>query len=147
MTQIDIKGHSQTCTELRKLQKLRDFQYRFLLLKIVTNQQLEEWNLGEKWCSFCKSEVETYEHLFIKCKFVEPLWLFLLELAKENNIVIEVTFANILCNDVHENVNHVLNFMALMLKQYIYKKRCAGDKPVVQSFRKMIEEAQDLSFF
>ena len=32
-------------------------------------------------------------------------------------------------NVIHENLNHIANFMVLIVKQYIYKSRCAGIPP------------------
>ena len=49
--------------------KLRDFQYRLLLNKIITNTKLHAWALADDdLCTFCGGKSETVEHLFLKMR-------------------------------------------------------------------------------
>ena len=64
-----------------KITKLRDFQYRLLLKKIVTNVDLFEWNVVDtKICTWCNREDETLKHILYDCQFVQPIinWFALL---------------------------------------------------------------------
>ena len=57
-----------------KITKYQDFQYRLLLGKIVTNDDLFTWGkIDSPHCTFCNLERETIQHLFYTCKYVEPL--------------------------------------------------------------------------
>ena len=51
--------------------KLRDFQYRFILLRIYTNVDLKNWKQRTDNCTFCGIESETILHLFVDCHKVE----------------------------------------------------------------------------
>ena len=81
-------GHSQfsfTDVELRNIfsrvkgsilcSKLREFQFKLLHGAVYTNENLFKFGFtSDDLCSFCKQEVETYPHLFLKCQLVHSLW-------------------------------------------------------------------------
>ena len=67
-----------TC-KLTRSTKLRYFQYRLLLRKIVTNLLRSKWDATiDNKCNFCKTEMETMVDLFWQCKIVK-LWKTLMK--------------------------------------------------------------------
>ena len=54
---------------------LREFQYKFLHRCIFTNDRLFKCKLSEtNKCSFCKTQVETVNHLFWDCAVTQRFW-------------------------------------------------------------------------
>lgn len=112
--------------------KFRDFQFRLLHNQIVTNQKLKVWKIiTTDKCTFCDYAVETTLHLFCECVKVKELWddlnLYISTYAKQIDICcLEWTDENIMFNHVHPKRSHVINFLILIAKQYIYRQRCAG---------------------
>ena len=111
--------------------KYRSFQYRLVQRGIVTNVQLEKWGMEQtNSCTFCKKEPETLKHLFYYCTFVQQLWSEVYEYCKVkfglSTEMLSVECKNILFNRVMER-NHVVNFICLITKQYVYRQRCAKE--------------------
>ena len=124
-----------------KRTKFRDFQYRLLLLKIITNTDLYEWGLiSYDYCEFCKVSIETTTHLFFECPKIQPLLLYFYEeLGKKNGINLENNMLSFLFSHVHEKASHIMNFVCTFLKQFIYKTRCSKTQPNVIKFIKELE--------
>ena len=55
-------------------------------------------------------------------------------LAQENGIVIRLDKVAFILNDIHEQPSHIINFICVMLKQYIYRCRCRGKIPKKEQF-------------
>ena len=107
--------------------KYRSFQYRLLQRGIVTNIQLCKWGIKDSEnCYFCKQEPETIVHLLILCPVVQEIWLRFKQFVSEEfgNIIVELSPKNIMTNRVVKNKRDVINFMCLIVKQYIYSSRC-----------------------
>ena len=120
--------HLYQCTSITKLQ---DFQYRLLLDKIPVNVELHQWGIVDNpLCTFCNISEETMSHLFIECKFVARLWKDIKRII--HPIEINTQFENIVLNKVNEE-HMVLNLLALIVKQLVYRKRCQKAKPNLQS--------------
>ena len=61
----------QTLYCCTKVSKYRDFQYRLLLCKLVTNRILFEWNIkGIPLCTFCEEHIEDIDHLLYDCEVI-----------------------------------------------------------------------------
>ena len=55
--------------------KLHSFHFRLVNNAITTNIQLKYYKIRDNdSCTFCNGDRETISHLFIHCKFVQPLW-------------------------------------------------------------------------
>ena len=132
---IDIETYLKCFTDLYKIThitKFRDFQYRLLLCKLPTNVDLYTWKKRQdNLCSFCNDEPETLEHMFIKCKFVKRIWNYL----KWRNVMNVPDLKTVVFNHFSSKVYHISNLIALILKQYIYRKRCQGKKPSLTEFQ------------
>ena len=48
--------------------KIREPQYKVLNNIVFTNERLFKWGLSDSpLCTFCKQEVESFEHIFFYC--------------------------------------------------------------------------------
>ena len=55
--------------------KQREFQYKQLQGAVYTKRELFKFGFeSDHFCSFCRLEVETYQHLFLDCHIVKRLW-------------------------------------------------------------------------
>ena len=129
--------------------KLRSFQYRLIQRAIVNNVHLNRWGIKETdLCTFCNGSAETYTHLFIMCEHVRELWIKLEQyMEKYNCDTIDFKVDKVLMNLIIENPKNVKNFMCLLLKQYIYRKRCYGQKPQFEEFKKEIEKTRKIELY
>ena len=120
--------------------KLRNFQYRLLLNKVITNQDLYYWNLkNSPVCNFCKSENEDIIHCLIECQFSKQLWTYFFEFLTNLCIEYNGDVKSIMLNRIHNKTNHVVNRCCLLLKQFIYRKRCQNKIPYYEQFVVEIE--------
>ena len=126
--------------------KLRDFQYRLNLNKIFTNVILKKWGITESdSCTFCQEEKETPLHLFVHCAYVKCIWDYIRELSQIKNILVDGwSDKELIFNTVHGSPEHVLNFIILFTKQYIYSCKCQGTKPGVQIWEKKLKYQHEL---
>ena len=117
--------------------KLRSFQYRLLRNVISTNVHLKRWGLSDTdLCTFCHAQKENIQHLLYDCCEVKPLWKTYYEFCEKwfgSNIALSISIKNIILNSVCENNRfNVINFLCLVVKQYIYRQRCTK-KPLNSS--------------
>ena len=68
-----IRSHSYYAITISV--RLRDFQYRVLSNRLVTNKDRNIWdkNISDK-CTFCKNYVETTLHILYECQHTRKLW-------------------------------------------------------------------------
>ena len=114
--------------------KYRDFQYRLLLGKITCNVHLVSWGIkapDEKICTFCLREEETIVHLLFECEYVQPLLIFLRDLCLESKQQHDWNYVDFLMSDIGNTKEHILNFVSVFIKQYIYRCRCQIKKPML----------------
>ena len=121
-----------TLYQIAKPTKYRDFQYRFLLCKLVTNKDLFNWKIsGTEKCTFCHESIETLRHLMLECEFVQPIWQEFIKHMKCR----KPTFFNVLCNKLDNiGTKHVFLYILLLFKQYVYRCRCIIEQPNVTQF-------------
>ena len=130
-----------------QVSKYRDFQYRLNLMKIVVIKDLHDWGMEDSpLCLFCVCEVESRPHLFWHCKYVYPIIESVFEICKEQNIDICTDMFHFIFNLVHENKYHIVNFVTVFLKQYIYRCHCLGKKLNIRSFWTELEHFHNLEF-
>ena len=127
--------------------KLRSFQYRMLCMAIITNIKLKKWRIvQEDCCTLCESSTETIEHLFFECSYAQKLLKQVLEIVQSYKNEIcnynPLTIENVLFNTVHDKAGHLVNFVTLQLKSYLYTSRCIKKKPSVNEFRSIVENAR-----
>ena len=123
-----------------KVTKYRDFQYRLLIGKIITNRNLFEWNLIESpLCTFCNDQIETTTHLLFECSVTNEVVNKFFDWCENNQIVINHDVNNFLMNRISERKTHIVNFAAVVLKQFVYKMRCSKRIPNFHQFLVEIE--------
>ena len=55
--------------------KLRNFQYKYLMRIIATNDMLLKFKIKtSNVCDFCNMHVETAKHLFWECRHTQHFW-------------------------------------------------------------------------
>ena len=127
--------------------KLRSFMHR----AIITNIHLCHWKKKDSnLCSFCSEEPESYLHLFVECDKVVGLWATVKDFLKESgfvNCTVNFSDFNMLFNCIHPTVSHLANFLALLIKQYIYRMRCLNTSPCPIVFRTEIERMRRIEKF
>ena len=110
--------------KVMNITKYHSFHYRLLLRALVTNIHLKHWGMLESdLCTFCKKVRETVTHLFVQCEVVCEIWLriepWLVEFLKEK---INFGINTVISNRLVDNPAHVINFIGLVFKQYVYQK-------------------------
>ena len=128
--------------------KYRSFQYRLLHRSIITNKHLFHWNKRtDKLCSLCGSHEESYIHLFFMCNHVNQLWEWVKEFGQQLGEEVHLEKRNIIFNRIANNPQHVINFVCLIVKQYIYKQRCLGERIRVHQIRELVHRVQNYEKF
>ena len=129
-----------------KVPKYRDFQYRMLLLKIVTNQDLYKWGkITSDNCSLCGEQSESMKHLF-ECRKITGFIELLNDMCTKNDTE-PVSFNSFILNIVHNQAANIINYVCIMVKQYIYSCRCLGKIPTVFGCKLRITDAYNIELF
>ena len=111
---------------ITNIPKYRSFQYRVLQRAIVTNVDLEKWGIiTTNLCTFCGDEPETLLHIMCFCVETQELWEnFKIYVENRFRMNIECEPSNLIMNRIVEKKNHVINFLCLITKYFIYSQRC-----------------------
>ena len=120
----DFLALFQRIYSITNIAKYRSFQYRLLARGITTNVHMNKWQVIENnLCSFCGLYPELYSHLFFNCEKVQRLWVELKEhVAPMCNLEMQFGLTNVIFNNVVNQPQHVVNFIILVAKQYIYRQ-------------------------
>ena len=108
--------------------KLQNFQYRLLLNKIFTNDTLAHWKIvPNNLCEICNENTkQTIDHLLYECTVVQTIWKKL-----ESELAIPDTVWNcktIFSNQIHREKLHIVNLIALITKQVIFRLKCLKER-------------------
>ena len=98
-------------------------------------------------CTFCDSAIETYEHLFWECHIIERLWAELFKLCDFKGIEVYKTVNHILLLGIHDKPQHVVNYLVIIIKQYIYSLRCLNQTPSIAGMKNVIEKQYNVEYF
>ena len=105
--------------------KMIDFQYRLLLKKLVTNGDLENWGKEvSASCTFGCGHRETHVHLLYECECIQGIINLIKRICDESALEYEFNAANFMFNCITKNTRHVVNYVMIFAKQFIYKCRC-----------------------
>ena len=127
--------------------KLKDFQYRLNLKKIVTNCDLKEWKLKENnSCTFCNEDAETITHLLWACAQVKRIIDIFYELCRNAGLIVERDCVSFLFCDKGKNTKNIMNFVNVFIKQYIYRCRCQGVKPKANLCMYELKKHQEIEY-
>ena len=111
--------------KLTNITQLRDFQYRLLHKRLLSNKELYKWKIKRSLqCNFC-TEQDSIEHTLYYCENIQQNWQ---RWEKEINdlfgIRIKVDIEMILLNNFVGRAGHIINLMGLVLKQLTYHFKC-----------------------
>lgn len=118
--------------------KYRDFQYRFLLRKTLTNSTLYHYGMAEsKMCTFCNERVETLVHLFFMCEVSDRIWQSVIQYVNDLEIAndLDYSIANRILNCVSVKPAHIVNCLILVTKQYLFRCKCNKTKPEIDALK------------
>ena len=123
------------------LSKIREFQYKLLHGAIYTNEQLFKFGfVNTDYCSFCKRELESYEHIFWDCKDVKLLWQKVIEKFSL------VKLQNAKWKDIHVGVTgkdleiKICNTVIFLIKFIIFRSRSKGVVPTQEEIFQRIAD-------
>ena len=116
--------------------KYRDFQFWLLQNKIFCNNVLYYWGIKDSQkCERCNYEKEDVTHMLWHCKFVKKVWQNIAKLLKTNDSTTDTnnwSLSSVIYNLVQEKPNHVVNYIVLVIKFYIFRAKCKGEKVCYQ---------------
>ena len=120
-----------------KCTKLRAFHYRLHNRILTTNINRNKWdNRIPSLCHFCGKSTEMYVHLFVLCPHIVKIWKVLTKwLYYFCNINLTISKETVIFNSYNDSFKDMVNFIILVVKQYIYAQKCP-DLPLV--FRELI---------
>jgi len=121
---------------------LRNFQYKFLSRIVPTNKFLTKCGLKAcSLCEFCQSNIETIDHLFWECNYIKELWTKLQHFLKDVNIEIKLSKEMAFLGFIDKKVyNHVLNFILILMKTFIFNmkiKKCIPNFNIFLNYLKI----------
>ena len=127
--------------------KYKNFQYRLNLKKIVTNNDLFEWRMRDNFnCTFCDNAKETLLHLFWECETIQGIINVFYSLCEASNEIIIRNYKAFIFSWVMNQEQHILNFVSIFLKQFIYRCRCQMKKPNVQQCIYELNKLQHIDY-
>ena len=126
-------GYFKSIYVTTNVNKYRSFQYRLMARGLVTNIKLHMWKIVDSpMCTFCKKELETVTHLLFECVNTGNILEYVCRYVNERfNKNISTNSTDIMFNTVCKRKACVCNFLILVAKQYVYKKRCTKELPNV----------------
>ena len=84
----------------------------------------------------------------VSCPIVSKLWQDVREYAeKEYQKELELSPVNIISNVITQPKSHVLNFICLVTKQYIYSQRCLKKMPLFNILVNIINRVRNIEKF
>ena len=133
--------------KITNIAKYRSFQYRLLQRALVTNIQMYKWGMIDSdLCTFCHAERESLSHLMYQCTIVQQLWTELLDFVQDKYLVnnMQVSVKSIIQNTIMPTRGHIINFICLITKQFIYRQRCMGGALHFPILREIIRSTENI---
>ena len=120
--------------------KLRYFQYRILTRSLTLNVMRNKWDSTiSKMCTFCQQEIETITHIMYNCRHTENLWGKLSKVVQYFlKVDLQFDIKLIVLNNYKGPSKELINMFIVMLKQYIYAKKCFNEIPTFVEFMQKI---------
>ena len=108
--------------------KLQNFQYKFLMRIIPSNSFLLKCNIATSaLCDFCTMEIESINHLFWECLYVQQFWTETSNFLKDYNVDISFSLKTVFFG-ITQQINNpniqVKNFIILLAKYFIFRSKC-----------------------
>ena len=142
-TIVEYQKAFRAIHQVTNITKYRDFQYRLLVNAIHTNTKLYHWRIVDsQYCEWCINTQQTVKHLFFDCprvqNFYQQIECFILMLDSCLNLT--VNYKNVVLGNVHPQAKHVVNFLFLTAKQYIYSCKCCNKPLIYQQWLAKVKE-------
>ena len=124
--------------------KVKEFQFKLMHRILPTNYLLHIMNIvSSNLCTFCKTCVETLQHLFVECQYAQSLWqeveIFLsAKYGQDMGLLPEDKLFGSLHRDTF--VNH----MILLTKKHIYFARYKEKRPDYRDLFAYIQMVREL---
>ena len=133
LLQQEYQKAFQNLYKVTNITKYRDFQYCLLVCNIYTNNKLYHWNIvNSKQCDYCELEKQMVTHLLYNCPVTLQKWeefeVYVHSKMPQVNGTLEINCKNVILNLIHPKPMHVINFLALVLKQHIFAMKCMAEK-------------------
>ena len=133
---IDWKSHYVIPFKSTTDTSLRSFQYKFLTQILPTNKDLHNYKYKpSSLCDFCSSYVETIEHLFWECRYVQIIWNELIAFLNTKNINITINLIDVCLGTFKGGVDNItVNYIIILMKHYIFRTKQTNNIPAFNSF-------------
>ena len=96
-------------------------------------------------CTFCGEQIENLLHLFVYCEKVQIIWKQVETFVKRfTSVKLNTSPKAIICNSVHSKPTHIVNFVCLIVKQYIYRKKCQKDRLDIRELKASILQQENI---
>ena len=122
--------------------KLRNFQYKYLMRIIPTNQFLTKCHVvSSSLCEFCNMEIETFSHLFWECTYVQQFWTSLTDFLNRCNFNFSLDFKTMSFGITQANPNYKVltqNFIIYIGKYFIFQAKQRKQIPNIQHFKSFL---------
>ena len=108
---------------------LRNFQFKYINRIIATNKYLFKCKLQcmqLNLCDFCGENIETIEHLFWECKYIQPIWNQLTSFLGQQQLNVKLSFLNVsFGTNTLKSIdgNNIVNFILILMKYFIFKMK------------------------
>ena len=163
--EIDIKQHQKWKSDLNNNEidwinvysntfistidsKLRNFQYKYLMRIIATNDVLLKYNLKtSNICDFCNMQIETAKHLFWECRHTQHFWNELSNFLKIKHMELNLGYELISCGItiINKNPNiKIKNYILLCAKYSIFLNKCHTTIPSFNCFKNYLYKQIDI---
>ena len=136
--------------QITNVPKLRSFQYKLLYKAVILNDKLCKWGITQTdMCSNCQQQVENVYHFFWECNDAQRIWSFVNIYCKRifPEEMFSLSFENLLLNSMHQKPQHVINFIFLVAKQYLYASRCLKQTPSTHALEARIEKYRNIEYY
>ena len=136
-----MKWHEtyKLASKYTKSTRLIEFRFKFLHIRIATNQFLRKIGIKDDLkCSFCQEEPENLRHLFWSCHKTGSFW---------NSVRIQLTLSNVFTDTDTMNIavalgitpsssenHHQINFCCLLARYYIWRCKINETTPKAEGF-------------
>ena len=121
-------------------QKIRNFQYKYLMQIIPTNVFLFKCNLVQSiLCDFCNMYVETTKHLFWECSTIKQFWLGIEVYLTQKGLNIKLDYKSISLGTQNINIKHnLINLIIILSKYYIHRCKYTKQNPNIEHFKRYL---------
>ena len=151
LTQEELSTAYRNIHQLTNITKYRDFQYRLLCSDIHLNDRLFHWGIkSTNKCDYCVRK-QTVAHFFVDCPVIQTFFKHFCEFISVDigypASMCDLTLKTILLNTLHPHPSHLVNFLLLVAKNYIYCSKCKNKNPRFRHYLHKILEIQKLEYY